>query len=310
MSYHTDKLENVKTPATQIFHPRFAWMLYYQQDHSVAKVCEKFGISRKTFYKWWNRYNKSGCSQNSLMDESRKPHRSPLATPKNIVKKIIEAKLLTGYGQRRLRKYLIENNNINLSEHTIWKLLKQNLGNDAFPLNNSLQITLLKRPGDEVSVAFFDITQYLNSLPYVLYTAVDSATHLRISKIYSKPTSDNTHDFLQLIIEKFPFKIKELIIPNHPAYKDINTQKFGIQTIYQEQPSPENSFFDKIFQMDEEYFLKTHIFYSSNQLQNLYNKYLNDYNNHKMQPTLNNLTPLQKLRTFYDFNSAQYFEPF
>lgn len=303
-------LQQIKASPTQIFHPRLAWMLYYQQVHNATKVCKKFGISRKTFYKWWNRYNKSGCSHNSLIDESRKPHTSPLATPKTIVKKVIEAKLLTGYGQRRLRNYLIENHNINLSEHTIWKLLKQNLVNDEFPLNNSLQITLLKRPGDEVSIAFFDITQYLNSLPYVLYTAVDSATHLRISKIYSEPTSDNTLDFLQLIIEKFPFKIKELIIPDHPACKDINTLKFGIQPIYQELPGPENSFLDKIFQMDEEYFFKKHIFYSSNQLQNLLNQYLNNYNNHKMQPTLNNLTPLQKLRTFFDMKSVQYFEPF
>ncbi|MDP2207911.1 MAG: leucine zipper domain-containing protein [Bacteroidota bacterium] len=148
MFHHTEKLENYQPPASNIFHPRLAWMLYYKQVQSVAKVCEKFCISRKTFYKWWNRYYKSGYSQNSLIDESRKPHTSPLATPKYIVKKIIEAKLLTGYGQRRLRNYLIENHNINLSEHTIWKLLKQNLVNAELSLDNTPDIHLIKQPGE------------------------------------------------------------------------------------------------------------------------------------------------------------------
>lgn len=308
MLNNNEILKNVKSPASQIFHPRLAWMLYYKQVKSVAKVCDKFGISSKTFYKWWNRYNKSGCSQNSLQDESRKPHTSPHATPENIVKKVIEAKMLTGYGQRRLRNYLIENHNIILSEHTIWKLLKQNLGNDKFPTINSLDIKLLERPGDKVILAIYDVSQYLNSFPYALYTAVDSATHLRISKIYSEPTSENTLDFFQLSIERFPFKIKELIIPDHPACKNCNPINFGMQPSYQEQSSNEDSFFNKILHLDEECFFKKYTFASFNQLQNLYNKYLNDYNNHKMQPSLNNLTPLQTLRKFYEFKSLQYFE--
>lgn len=309
MFHHTEKIEIFKPPATNIFHPRLAWMLYYQQVHSVVKVCEKFGISRKTFYKWWNRYSKSGFSQNSLMDESRKPHTSPLATPNNIVKKIVEAKLLTGFGQRRLRNYLIENYNIHLSEHTIWKLLKQNLVNDELSPDNSQDISLIRLPGDEVNLRIFDIKPYLKSFQYVLYNAIDSVTHLNISKIYEEPSSINTHDFLQLIIEKFPFKIKEFIINEHPAFKDLVLPKSGIQLIYQAQTSTENSFIDKFIFTDEVYFFTKHSIFSLSQLVKLYNKYLNEYNNHKMQPSLNNLTPLQKLRTFDDFKGVQYFEP-
>ncbi|MDP2207912.1 MAG: hypothetical protein Q8K98_03945 [Bacteroidota bacterium] len=63
-----------------------------------------------------------------------------------------------------------------------------------------------------MNLEIFDIKPYLTSLQGVLYTAIDSVTHLKISKIYEEPSSINTHDFLQLIIEKFPFKIKMLII--------------------------------------------------------------------------------------------------
>ncbi|MDP2207634.1 MAG: hypothetical protein Q8K98_02515 [Bacteroidota bacterium] len=90
------------------------------------------------------------------------------------------------------------------------------------------------------------------------------------------------------------------VIHEHPAFKELNLEKSGIQLTYQEQQISEISFVDEIFQTDAEY--------SLSQLDKLYIKYLNEYNNHKMQPSLNNLTPLQILRTFYDFKSVQYFE--
>ncbi len=34
-----------------VVHPRLAWILFYQETKNVNKVCNKFNISRKTFYK-------------------------------------------------------------------------------------------------------------------------------------------------------------------------------------------------------------------------------------------------------------------
>ncbi|RCK77345.1 MAG: hypothetical protein IGBAC_1654 [Ignavibacteriae bacterium] len=118
---------NVVEKSTQntVFHPRLAWMIYYKQVHSIKMVCEKFGISRKTFYKWWMRYFKSGYKVESLFDLSKKPHNSPYTTPIEIIQKILEARESTGYGVRKLKNYLLKNYNIRISEHTIWKILKK-----------------------------------------------------------------------------------------------------------------------------------------------------------------------------------------
>lgn len=32
---------------------RLAWFKRYEQTGKVSQVCSEFGISRKTFYKWW-----------------------------------------------------------------------------------------------------------------------------------------------------------------------------------------------------------------------------------------------------------------
>lgn len=109
-------------------HPRLAWMMLYQQTKSVSEVCRRFGISRKTFYKWLKRYQSSSGDSRSLVDRSRRPNRFPRATPETSIQLIKKAKEETGFGQRRLKAYLADKYNINLSERTIWKLLKKHNG--------------------------------------------------------------------------------------------------------------------------------------------------------------------------------------
>jgi len=104
---------------------RFAWMNYFDETKSAPEVCRRFGISKKTFYKWLKRYKSSNGDSSSLSDRSRRPHTSPRSTPAAVVALLKRIKDETGYGQRRLRAYLVENHNISLSERTIWKILKR-----------------------------------------------------------------------------------------------------------------------------------------------------------------------------------------
>lgn len=106
-------------------HPRLAWMICYNETRSVQDVCRRFGISRKTFYKWLKRYKESGGDTVSLSDQSRRPHRFPRATPESSVLLLKQLKEQTGFGQRRLKVYLQTKYNISLSERTIWKILKR-----------------------------------------------------------------------------------------------------------------------------------------------------------------------------------------
>lgn len=47
-------------------------------DANVAELCRRFGISRKTGYKWITRFTAGG--EQALDDQSRRPHRSPVQT--------------------------------------------------------------------------------------------------------------------------------------------------------------------------------------------------------------------------------------
>lgn len=57
---------------------------------SIAELCDRYGISRKTGYKWIDRYIREGPA--GLADRSRRPASSPNSTPPELVQAIITAR--------------------------------------------------------------------------------------------------------------------------------------------------------------------------------------------------------------------------
>lgn len=64
---------------------------YLRQAQSVSDLCELYGISRKTAYKWIDRYLRQGPA--GLDERSRRPRNSPRQTAPEIVQALIQARL-------------------------------------------------------------------------------------------------------------------------------------------------------------------------------------------------------------------------
>jgi transposase InsO family protein len=80
---------------------------YLQEQCSLAELCRKYGISRKTGYKWVDRFM-SGCE---LGDRSRRPHRSPKAVAAWLEDAIVMArKQRPRWGPKKLRAALLRSN--------------------------------------------------------------------------------------------------------------------------------------------------------------------------------------------------------
>ena len=56
---------------------RRSWIKRYQETGNVSQVCNEFGISRPTFYKWLGRSDPDKPSK-PLRSQSRRPHTKPL----------------------------------------------------------------------------------------------------------------------------------------------------------------------------------------------------------------------------------------
>ena len=54
---------------------------------TMAEVTDRFGISRVTGYKWWNRFKMKGLD--GLKELSRAPHSCPHRTPSEIEEELV-----------------------------------------------------------------------------------------------------------------------------------------------------------------------------------------------------------------------------
>lgn len=80
-------------------------MLASQDERNMAELCRRFGISRKTGYKWLKRYQAQGAS--GLKDQSRRPRSSPKQTPRSMELEILSVREQhPAWGGRKIRKRL------------------------------------------------------------------------------------------------------------------------------------------------------------------------------------------------------------
>lgn len=80
-------------------------LLAQQPGTNIAALCRNFGISRKTAYKWLERYREQGNS--GLQDQSRRPRASPASTHATLEAAILVLNAEYPYwGARKLRALL------------------------------------------------------------------------------------------------------------------------------------------------------------------------------------------------------------
>jgi transposase InsO family protein len=78
---------------------------HLRETHTITELCDQYGVSRKTGYKWIDRYLRLGPA--GLDDHSRRPHRAPNQTADEIVAAILEARQRhPAWGGKKLRALL------------------------------------------------------------------------------------------------------------------------------------------------------------------------------------------------------------
>jgi transposase len=103
-----------------------------QGTRQVAPTCRRYGISRKTFYKWKKRYDQQDWA--GLRDRSHAPHRPRAATPPEVVAKILYLRQHYHLGPARISMYLVRYHEIVISAQTIYKILRRH-GVNRLPQN-------------------------------------------------------------------------------------------------------------------------------------------------------------------------------
>jgi transposase InsO family protein len=180
--------------------------------HSVFQECKDFKIPRSTFYEWKKKYELHGNA--GLVRKRPIAYNHPNKISQRVIDKVLDLRIGYHLGSIRITWYLERYHDIKISEASVYRILKRN-GLNRLPKTASRRTIHTKRyskkvPGHRVQMdvkfAIFIGPAGKKTKRYQ-FTAIDDATRIRALKMYERHTQASAIDFVDYIIEKFPFRI-------------------------------------------------------------------------------------------------------
>ena len=198
-------------------HARQRFLEYYLKHGNGTEAAIRYKISLKTLYKWLKRYD---GTWESLMERSRRPHRSPRAhTPEEIrqirrlVKKHRWEDLILAYQELR-EKYGYTRSYGGFKR--IVARLKAGKGNKRRKPRKNKPYQRAEYPGQkvQVDVKFVPDECIVDGRKYYQFTAVDECTRWTYRQMYDEHSTYSAENFLIKLIQHCPFPIREIQTDN------------------------------------------------------------------------------------------------
>ena len=191
---------------------RFKVLQRAADSRSVARTCRHFGLSRQTFYKWHRRYAENGTA--GLCDRPRKPHRSPRATPGEVIRKILYLRENYHFGAGRIADYLKRFHQVSIATSSVHRILVRH-GMGRLPANQKHRPHKQRwkryekpQPGHRLQV---DV-KFLERIPgtrrrLYQFTAIDDCTRIRVLKLYDQCNQSAAVSFIDEVRRRLPFRV-------------------------------------------------------------------------------------------------------
>ena len=219
---------------------------YATEIGSVVKTCRYFGIGRASFYRWRTAYQKHG--EKGLIDKPPIPKWHANRTAPEIEGKVVYLRKKYHLGPIRISWYMARYHEIKISDACVYRILCRN-GLNRLPRGTRTRKVHTKRyqkqvPGHHIQmdVKFLTFIEKGKKIRRFQYTAIDDATRVRALKIYQRHTQANAIDFVDHIIEKFPFRICEIRTDNGHEFQakfHWHVEDKGIRHAYIKPSSPQ-----------------------------------------------------------------------
>ncbi len=188
---------------------------YVEEWKSVNKTLKLFKVPKSTYYKWKKAYDANG--ENGLLRKHPVACNHPNKISEPVIDKILDLRKEHQLGSWRIKWYLERYHDIQISESSVYRILKR-YGVERLHKKAARRSLHSKRynkntPGHHVQV---DVKVALlkdaegKLVKRFQYTAIDDATRVRALQIYRHQNQANAIEFINYVIEKFPFRIKSI----------------------------------------------------------------------------------------------------
>jgi transposase InsO family protein len=189
-------------------HGRLALVQAVEQGATVVAACRRFGVSRRTYYRWCTRYHQAGTA--GLVDRSSRPHHSPQRLAVVHEQAIAEVRRQRGWGPDRIALAL------GLSPATVHRAIRRLGLQRQRPARAPVQRYEHAQPGELVHIDTKRIGSLRRGLGYrvdhtlhwrppkgtpagyvVLFAAIDDATRLAYTEQLADERGDTAAGFLE-----------------------------------------------------------------------------------------------------------------
>lgn len=275
---------------------RFRWYRQVEDyGKKVDETCEIFGISKKTYYKWYRRDH--GLCPGEY--KNRKIHPHAKLTP-NIKVFIVNEKEKYNYGPRKMKIRLKEKFNVVVSTTTIYKFYKkkrlirkpQKKQSWYAPMEEPYQAT---KPGENVQLDVKYVPGTQRTWNYQ-FRFVDTVTNMQFARdMYLK----DAHSTIQVFLSAerfFPFPIQGIQTDNGSEFRGVfHEYLVGRNVTHRYIPKRSAPWNGKVERanrsVDDEYYLN---YYRPWKTLHAYTKWYNTERPH-LGKGMNGLTPYMKL---------------
>jgi transposase InsO family protein len=247
----------------RIVQKRLRVLEHAQKTGNARKTCRYFGIARSSFYRWKRAFDRDG--ESGLVNKPRVARNHPNQLSKEVVDRVLYLREKYHLGPVRIVWYMARYHGIKISDASVYRTLCRH-GVNRLPRNVGLRKIHTKRyqkqvPGHQIQVdvkflKFIDKSK--RAVKRYQYTAIDDATRVRALKIYARHNQKNACDFIDYIIERFPFRIREIRTDRGHEFQakfHWHVEDQGIRHVYIKPRSPQlNGKVERSHRSDQEEF--------------------------------------------------------
>ena len=272
---------------------------------SVAVTCRYFGIGRSSFYRWRDAYHRNGVE--GLVNARPIARNHPNRTPDEVIEKVLHLRRKYHLGPIRIVWYLERYHGIQVSDAGVYRILRRN-GLNRLPRGTRMRKVHTKRyskqvPGHHIQMDVKFLTfkgKQGKKIKRYQFTAIDDATRVRAMKIYTRHNQASAIDFVDYVVDKFPFRIREIRTDNGHEFQakfHWHVEDKGIRHAYIKPSSPQlNGKVERSHRSDEQEFYQLLTYKGDVDLEAKLEEWERFYNFARPHGAFNGKTPYEALR--------------
>jgi transposase InsO family protein len=273
---------------------------------SDARAYREFGVPRSTFYRWKRAYSELGEAGLVRKRPVAKSH--PRQLRPEVIEEILHLRQKYHFGPQRIAWYLERYHGVTTSCSSVYRTLVRH-GLSRLPRNVGRRAIHTRRyakqvPGHHVQVDVKFLTFKTvdgGRVRRFQYTAIDDATRIRALRVYTRHTQKNAIDFIDHVIEKFPFRIHTVRTDRGHEFQALfhwHVEDKGIRHVYIKPRSPQlNGKVERSHRSDGEEFYQLLTYIDDVDLNKKLAQWERFYNFDRPHGAFNGKTPFEALRS-------------